>query len=313
MTKARTTSAAMLNDQGKGNGHPPATPFLFTPYTNSSGFVDDGSRPLPSSVPAWLCPAIHIDGLPYSGVPLTAGTPYNMSLVVQNGGELGALVTARLYFADPTTAFTAATLGKPPIFQETLYVGGLAQQETTPVSWTPDNTIPGHVCLLAEVASFPADPSSGTYDVVNDRHYGQQNINVVTVSPGQKKSFPFWIANVDKEAQEVEVTVRPVGEDVLRHLERFYKSESAAIRLEDLSVQLVEPRQPLHVKPSVKLKAKPGEQRRCQITVAVPAELKPNQFIAIEVEQATNPKHSGGSSRARVATLGIVAFAAGDQ
>jgi len=227
-----------------------------------------------------------------------------MSLVIKNGGALAALTTARLYYADPTTTFTATVLAHRMIFQQTLYIGAGAQQETPAAVWTPDNTTPFHVCLLAEVGSIPLDPSTGTYDAVSDRHYGQQNINVLMVQPGQKKSFSFRVANGGRETEQFTVLVRSVGEEALHHLEKLYNSEAVSLRPTALSVQVVEPGLRRQSRQELKLQLKPGETRLCQLMLDVPRDLNAHQFIAIEVEQLPSIL----SEQARISTLGIIAF-----
>lgn len=62
--------------------------------------------------------------------------------------------------------------------------------ESPVMKWTPSPTMPEHVCLLVE-ATCGLDPAPGTFNVVHDRHYAQQNINILLVQPGIKASFEF--------------------------------------------------------------------------------------------------------------------------
>jgi len=228
-----------------------------------------------------------------------------MSVVVKNAGDLAALATTRLYYADPTTAFVPGNLHL--IGQDNPYVGAYSEQTTVDMPWTPDGTVPEHVCLVAEVTSIPLDPAPGTFDVVNDRHYGQQNINVLGVRKKQKKAFSFKVANAGKEAAGFLVMARPVGPEALRYLEQFYKAEGISLKPEAITVGLVQAGKPQQNKQEFRVQLKPGETRLCQLMMDVPADLQPHQFFAVEVEQSSGKKTD--AQRHGQATLGIVAFA----
>src|SRR3954470_13983203 len=157
---------------------------LLIPYFNG----DVGVRPLTTGQPAWMCPyGIHINGAPYSGTKLDPNLAMNMSVVVCNVGAVPMLATVSLYWADPGT-FTSPEW----ICDWLLPLGPSAKDIETPsYAWKPADepkTVPAHVCLLAAVTST-ADPSSGSSNVVNDRHYAQQNLNLLIGTPGQKVMF----------------------------------------------------------------------------------------------------------------------------
>lgn len=103
---------------------------------------------------------------------LEFGGQESQTAVVQNSGALGANAIVRFYWADPTTGFTPGNLNA--IQQVTLYVPAASKVESPQTPWEISSDVPSHACLLAEV-SAPGDlsPAPATFDVVNDRHYGQ--------------------------------------------------------------------------------------------------------------------------------------------
>lgn len=296
------------NDHGRGET-PPLTPFLLTPYTAT----DDGTRPLPSSIPSWICPSIHLNGVPYTGVSLTAGVQVNLSVVVKNRGALSAVVTVRLYYADPTTVFTP--LSTNLIGQKVYLVGAGATTQSPVMPWTPPGTIPSHICLLAEATCSP-DPSIGTFDVVNDRHYGQQNVNILVVQNSQKTSFEFFAGNPGREAAEFSVRAHPVEAEALRQLEKLYNAEAIELNPKALALRVVEPGQRQRVRQEISLKLKPQERRLCQLMMDVPPDLGSHQFFAVELEQLADEDSEQTAAKQdkeryespKIGSIGVIAF-----
>src|ERR1700733_3257203 len=94
------------SDNGKGGtGNPPGT-YLVIPYYSG----DQGSRPLPSADPFWMCTSILINGSPYAGQKLPVGETVQLSLDAINYGILTAPALCLFFWANPTTNFTNASV-----------------------------------------------------------------------------------------------------------------------------------------------------------------------------------------------------------
>lgn len=297
---ARRPSSTETSTHSEGEPKPP-TPFLFIPY----GATDNGIRPLSSSIPGWACPSILINGAAYTGGGLSTGTPLNLSIVVRNSGGLAATVVGRIYYADPTLAFTSLSVN---LIGQTIFALAAGATNASPaVVWIPTSSIPNHVCLLAEATSS-VDPSAGGFDAVNDRHYGQLNVSVLTVKPGQRNSFQFFLGNPSPKTARFNVNAQQVSPAARRYLEAMYNAEVATLGRKDIALRMVMPtlRRSEHQDLTVELG--PHERRLCQLVMNV-RDLRAEQFLAIEVEQLAV---SGGGRRRRkprrVGTLGLVAF-----
>jgi hypothetical protein len=211
----------------------------------------------------------------------------------------------QLYWADPTTAFTAASINF--INQSVIYLGAKSEMETPVQPWTPGVAIPGHVCLLA-VVSAVVDPAPAIIDVVHDRHFGQQNIHVNGVVKAQRKSIPFRVANASRQAAVFQVTARPVSVETLRQLEEFYHAEGRQLNAEAITVWDVGFGPPRGARGQFPVKLQPGESRLCQLMVDVPGDLQVHEFFAVEIAQ-TSGEASKKDQPPPTATLGVVCFA----
>jgi hypothetical protein len=158
------------------NGDRPSnvTSWLVIPYFEGDIGRVGSERPLPAGKgTSWLCPSIIVDGQP-GGTKFKRGRPISIEVDVANWGSgvLPAAALMRLWWADPTLAFSVATL----FAQTTVPVpptGIPVRAGTFPVT-IPTGASP-HVCLLVQV-SAPLDGASGVPNPYQDRHWAQLNL-----------------------------------------------------------------------------------------------------------------------------------------
>lgn len=179
--------------------------------------ADDGTEPLPSTLPSYVSPDITVrrpGGLP--GSEAVAGTVNQVEVIVTNGGGIDAVdAYVDAFVADPSTAFTPTTA--TPIGGGFLTIPGYSTAMHA-FPWTP--TVTGHRCLLARVRLIlpPDSYSNGSiFDVIGDRHVAQRNIHVVALAPLQKTlSFGFHLVNPLERAREfvVQTTELRIGRNL---------------------------------------------------------------------------------------------------
>jgi hypothetical protein len=183
--------------------------YLVIPYY----LGDTGGRPLPPSYAFWTCAAIKINGAPYHARPLAPGETVSLTVDVINYGLLTTPALVRLFWTDPTVAFTAASLAPGLIGQLTLPLARGALTTTGPIAWTiPDGT-PAHICLLAEVTS-PGDPSAPGYAAASDRHFGQQNIYLTSAAPGAAVQVTFTAGNSGQATAHYRIAANSITENL---------------------------------------------------------------------------------------------------
>ncbi|WP_368936607.1 hypothetical protein [Bacillus sp. SH8-8] len=284
------------NDDNHGGKNP--TPFLFVPYFAN----DNGNRPLPPSVASWNCPGIHINGIPYNGTLLKVGVEINLSVRIKNSGALGTGAVVRIYWSDPTTGFTPNTLRL--IGQTIMYIPALTTLESPVIRFTPTSLMPAHSCLLVEVTSA-MDMSSGLFNVNQDRHYAQTNINILLGQSGQKLSFEFNAGNANNEEGEYLIKIRQLQEETLKMLEKQYNAEAIHISLEEIHLRIVEPGIRKRKNQGLLINLPPKSQRLCQAIVTVPQYLEVNQFFAFEIQQV----NVGAEENNIIGTIGAMVFA----
>jgi hypothetical protein len=150
------------------------TSWLVIPYFEDDVGRSNIERPLPAGkgVP-WLCPSIIVDGQP-GGTEFRRGQPISVEVGVANWGSgvLPAAALVRLWWADPTLAFAAATMfgqTSVPVPPTGVPVRVGTFQVTIPTGASP------HVCLLVQV-SAPLDGASSVPNPHQDRHWAQLNL-----------------------------------------------------------------------------------------------------------------------------------------
>jgi hypothetical protein len=267
-------------DGGKGN---PNGVYLVIPY-----YPDDmGSRPLPSAYPFWSCQSIHLGGSPYAGQKLVPGQTVELAVEAINYGAQTASAVCIVFWANPTTSFTNASvnfIGTAP-----LTLAAHAVNITGPISWTIPEGTPEHICLLAEVTA-PADPiqQPATYDAATDRHYAQQNVQVLTATPGQQIRIGFFMANpgVVKTKYWLEVTHLAASHQSLRHI----LPRSAVL----IKAQQIHLKTPSHARSQVHkldVELDRGESLEVELSALVPADAKPGSTIVLQALQYQHLRH----------------------
>lgn len=276
--------------------HEPALPYVLIPY-----FAGDyGTRPLP--VPYFTCPGLHVGGSSYAGTPLTPGSTLSLSAQVINYGHASAAEVA-FYWADPSTAFTKSALHL--IGLTALYLPWKVLTETKPVSWKLKDEVPAHVCLLAEVTAL-GDPPTVPLNAAADRHYAQQNLQVLRVAPGTEAFASFFAANPGTEPAWISLSARPGKHDLLAQLTTVYNL--SPIEIPPSALRLFEgeidtgPNAPVA---EMRIELQPGEKRRVQVGFLVPGDLD-GHFIALTLQQESA---TGTVGDLLTGAIGIVAMA----
>jgi hypothetical protein len=271
----------MSNIKGNGGSSNPGS-YLVVPYYTG----DLGSRPLPSSYPFWACSAIKVDGSPYAGQKLHPGQSVALSLDVINYGTLTAPTVCLFFWADPTTNFTNATVQL--IGTTSLALPRAVLTTTSVVTWVVPDGTPEHICLLAE-ASTPADPTSAAYNAAADRHYGQQNIQVISASPGGQFRIGFVMTNGKANASRFRLEVTPVlaNHRALRHLvpENAVLREAEEIHLKRVRSATAEKLDLIHVNLAV------DDALEVELSGRVPRDAKPGSTIVLQLAQYADQHH----------------------
>lgn len=188
---------------GEEDGERPikASTWLVIPY-----FSDDFGRPTlerpidPNRATTWICPSIIIDGLP-GNTSFVRGVPTSVTVDVANwgAGSITAPVQLRIWWADPTTSFTTATL-----FGQTVLLAppGGVPVRSRPIVGTIPVTAPAHVCLLVHVAApMDSSPAGSVPDPDGDRHWAQLNLLEVVADVEGTFQFSTRLGNpFDREA-----------------------------------------------------------------------------------------------------------------
>ena len=227
--------------------------WLVMPYFDGDVGRKGTERPLPPGKGAsWLCPSILVDGVP-GNTAFRRGVPLRIAVEVTNwgAGPLPAAALVRLWWSDPTLAFTAATA----IGHTTLVVPpGASPVRTGDFSVTIPAGASAHVCLLAQV-SAPLDGASNVPDPYADRHWAQLNlVEVTTVSAEGTVVLPLLFANPFAEPMRSDVAVEAMSREVANHLGQIrghdIRTDTAGIEVDGGLTEL-----------------QPGETRRAELTL----------------------------------------------
>jgi hypothetical protein len=194
--------------------------WLVIPYFDGDIGRKGVDRPLPPGKGAsWLCPSIVVDGVP-GNTAFRRGVPLRVALEVANwgAGTLPAAALVRLWWSDPTLAFSTAVA----IGQTTIVVPpGGAPVRTGDFSVTIPQGASAHVCLLAQV-SAPIDGASSVPDPYGDRHWAQLNlVEVTTVSADGTAVLPLVLTNPFAEPMQSGVAIEPMSKEEANHLGRL--------------------------------------------------------------------------------------------
>jgi hypothetical protein len=261
------------NGDGKGN---PNGVSLVIPY-----YPGDMGRPLPSAYSFWACQNIHVGGSPYAGQQLVPGQTVELTVEAANYGGQTASAVCILFWANPTTSFTNASvnfIGTAP-----LTLAAYAARTTSPIPWTIPEGTPEHICLLAEVTA-PADPiqQPATYDAATDPHYAQQNVQVLTATPGANIRTGFVMANnrVASTHYRLEVTHLLVNHRSLRHL---VPQSAVLIRAQEIQLKIPSrTRRKIH---KLDVELAHGESVEVELSALVPADAQAGSTIVLQALQ----------------------------
>jgi hypothetical protein len=149
---------------------------------------------------------------------------------------------------------------------------------------------------------------------VHDRHYGQQNINILTAKNGQKQFSEFFVTNSSLEPASYAVHARPVAQGALGYLGRVFKAEPFSLSPSALTLRIAVPGLPQQATQDISLELKPQERRLCQLVIEVPPDFQlhpdgPHRFLAVELQQERTDHAEGSEINSTVGTLGVVVFA----
>ena len=284
--------------------------FLVIPYFNNDRGRPGVERPLNSSIVAWLCPSIIVNGQPGKN-NFQRGALTSVTVDVSNwgAGTLSAPVYVRVWWADPSTGFTTLNL----FGQETLVVPtGGSVRRTKPIVGTIPTSAPPHVCLLVNVWSpLEAGPKPAAINPTNDRRWAQFNVSEIAAPPGQPFHFTFWVGNPLARAATFEVTAGLVAREALPMLERVRRAE--AVQVQRASLRLIEARdfrQGLRERgdegqPQRRLTLKSGERRPVHLAGELPADMQPGTSTVFEVVSIG----VGDDDREIVGSLGVIVTA----
>jgi hypothetical protein len=274
---------------GKGGG----TVQLVIPYFSG----DQGFRPLPSAYPYWMCHAIKIDGSPYAGQLFSPGQTVNLTVDVINIGTLTVTPVVLFFWAPPTTNFTFPPATLIGLVSPSPVLAMNALTTTSPVVWPIPAGTPEHICLIAEV-TFPADPAPTDLDAIADRHFGQQNVYLLSAAPGAHIQVRFMMINNGATAARfrLEATHVLVNHHALHHIvgEHAILREAEGIELMPCRSDARRNRRGLHVDLAA------GEQLEVEFNALVPRDATRGSSIIVELAQY------GEDSHQPVGGLGVV-------
>ncbi len=285
-----------MHDDEHNGEHQDARPFLVIPYwpATATDPGDTGSaRPVPTTVPWYMCGGIRTS-------TYQPGQVLEVAVDVRNfgGSNAPSLAQVTVWWTDPTLGF----LVKPEnlIGFRTVPVPPRGGTATTAIMAKEiPASAPDHICLLARV-SHQLDTAPPLPDPVNDRHWAQRNLSVVTVTPGAPATLSFVVTNFLADAATFRIRMAPV-----EHVEMLAGTDGvdgrpltdvqATMRLGDRSGEG-------RIEIDVGLSA--GEVRELDAEIVVPA-LDDGSFVAFEISQMLGDTTLGG--------LGLVVVADADR
>jgi hypothetical protein len=246
-------------------------PFLTIPY----GPADTGEvRPLPGSFTWWLCGGIRTS-------TYQPGEVLEVVVDVRNSGgaNSASLAQVTVWWSDPALGFVIVPenligfrqVAVPPR-------GGTATTATMSRRMPPD--APNHICLIARI-SHPLDPAAQTPDPVNDRHWAQRNLSVVTTPGGAPAVVTFTAANPTMDAADWLLRIAPV-----RDAGRFVGLDQVVGEPQDdvFAVMRVDGEVGEGVL-EFSIALEPGERRTFDAELEVQG-LEPGRFAVFEVSQS---------------------------
>lgn len=288
---------------------PPPSPYVVIPYFANDKGRPGIERPLTSAHPSWLCPSIDVVGGPY----FTPGAPLSVRVRVANhgGGPQIDTVNVIVYWADPTTGFTASKtyLGQGAV--DVARGGGSGQ--TPVITGMIPGTASSHICLLALAYTTGDVPKTGSpVDPVNDRHWAQLNLNVLAADWNGGFGFTFFAANPFAKGAAFDVVARMVNRQSLEAVSRYVRAdaqvtEDVRLTLRPMNIRGTYARDAASERESrVRVELDGGARQAIQIRGQLPGVPEPGRFVAVEVVQM----HGGPEREERViGSIGLVIVA----
>jgi hypothetical protein len=281
---------------------PPRTETRYTPFLVVRSFdTDAGVRPAPGVTDFWESPDLWLQ----SSLGLNqavAGEPNTVFARVNNYGlQYATGVFVKFWWVNPSLGVTEATAHL--IGMETLNIpSGWSKVVQCSTPWVPVVENGGHECLIVEAYIPVFDPLTAPMYPWVDRHVGQRNVNLVTLSAGQYLSMSLQAVNIADFAQALTIEVQPVLQkeippalaDRARTLRTEIKPPSAAL---PVSLRLSDERSAVtggaitHA-----AQFKPNEIRTIEIGAQVPANAKPGETFVFRVVQRAGDQINGGYS-----------------
>ena len=180
--------------------------------------ADTGAEPLAAGLQFWTSPDIWI--VKPNGTVGGEAVPNQINqlqVTVTNAGgipAIDALVDA--FVADPALAITPATA--TPVGSGYLDIPAYSTGMIS-FPWAPQPGDTGHRCIVARVSLVaPLDTYTNptAFEVVQDRHVAQRNIQVLEVGQGRTITFPFVLGKIDVESVRVIERTREMSlEDIV--------------------------------------------------------------------------------------------------
>jgi hypothetical protein len=261
------------NGGGKGN---PNGVVLVIPY-----YPGDMGRPLPSAYPFWSCQSIRLGGSPYAGQILVPGQTVELTVEAVNYGGQTASAVCLLFWANPTTSFTNASvnfIGTAPVT-----LPAFAPETTNPISWTIPQGTPEHICLLAEITT-PADPiqQPATYDAATDPHYAQQNLQVLTAAPGDQVRIGFVMGNIRAASTHYRLEVSHI---LANHRSLRHVLPQSTVLIKAHEIHLKTPSQAKRQGQKLEVELARGENLEVELSALVPAHASRGSTIVLQAIQ----------------------------
>jgi hypothetical protein len=182
-------------------------------YNDPTVFVEDiagdlGDRPAPG-VPWWFSPDVLIAG-PSPGVATTSGNTVQIRVHAHEEPILAEKINAEVYVGNPSLVMspTANTKRIDPgnLKFRTIDVPGTepvanTSGATTSFPWTPTGTTgdpdsAGHRCLVVRAFPESVTPPTGAFDVPNEQHEAQHNIEIVKTQMKMKSAYVSELTTV---------------------------------------------------------------------------------------------------------------------
>jgi hypothetical protein len=173
---------------------------------DASVFVEDnagdlGGPPVPSSRPFWLSPDVDIPA--HTGQAVQGVNDVQIRVHSHEEPILDEKITAEVYVGNPSLVMSP-TVGTKRIDPGNLIFRPPGVAGTEPVAndaggtltfpWTPSASAadvdgPGHHCLVVRAFPVSVTPPSSPFDVPNEQHEAQHNIEILSTTTTKSKMF----------------------------------------------------------------------------------------------------------------------------